>query len=214
MQNHYPSEITACFTGHRDISAAEIFTLRSRVSSALDQAYENNYRVFLCGGARGFDTLAALEVLKFRDSHPDIRLVIAVPCATQADYWPKQERDTWEHICSHADEVRILSEHYYNGCMQVRNRHMVEASSLCLCYMTRFEGGTWYTVRYAMRKGILLKNLAMPVKPVLKMKENPWNCISIFRSVSENAGTARLYPSLLQKKKRTRIYRFSSVKRS
>ena len=182
MQNHYPSEITACFTGHRDISAAEIFTLRSRVSSALDQAYENNYRVFLCGGARGFDTLAALEVLKFRDSHPDIRLVIAVPCATQADYWPKQD--------------------------------MVEASSLCLCYMTRFEGGTWYTVRYAMRKGILLKNLAMPVKPVLKMKENPWNCISIFRSVSENAGTARLYPSPLQKKKRTRIYRFSSVKRS
>ena len=207
-------ESTACFTGHRSLSRALLPDIRSRVASAISQAYENGYRTFLCGGARGFDTLAALEVLKFRKSHPEIRLVIAVPCATQADRWTAEDRITWQTVCDSADEVNILSETYYNGCMQARNRYMVDASSLCLCYLVRFEGGTWSTVRYALHRGLILMNLAMPDEPVLKMREKQWNCISTFRSVSENAHTVHLFLSPLQKKKKTRMSRCSFAKRN
>ena len=207
-------ESTACFTGHRSLSRILLPEIRSRVAGAICQAYENGYRNFLCGGARGFDTLAALEVLKFRESHPDIRLVIAVPCATQADRWTAEDRSVWQSVLDSADEVNILSEVYYNGCMQARNRYMVDASSLCFCYLVRFEGGTWSTVRYALHRGLMLMNLAMPGEPELKMREKQWNCISTFRSVSENAHTVHLFLSPLQKKRKMSMFRCSFAKRN
>lgn len=207
-------ESTACFTGHRNLRMADLPEIRSRVAGAISQAYENGYRTFLCGGARGFDTLAALEVLNFRDSHPDIRLVIAVPCSTQTDRWTEEDRNVWQYVCDKADDVNVLSESYYNGCMQARNRYMVDASSLCLCYLVRFEGGTWSTVRYALHRGLLLMNLAMPDKPVLTMREKQWNCIYTSRSVSENAHTVHLHLSPLQKRTKMRMSRFSCARQN
>ena len=210
---NYDPETTVCFTGHRNLQPADLPVLTARVDAALCQAYESGYHTFLCGGARGFDTLAAQEVLRFRADHPGIRLVIAVPCITQANRWSAAEKRLRESILLQADEVRVLSDFYFTGCMQVRNRFMVDASSLCLCYLVRFEGGTWSTVRYALHRGLMLKHLAMPDLPAPLMKENPWNSISIFRSASENAGTALSFPFRLRRKSRTRILHRSSVKR-
>ena len=92
MNTDYCPENTACFTGHRDLSPLLIPEIHKNISNALCQAYEAGYRNFLCGGARGFDTHAAMEVLLFRKSHPEIRLIIAVPCLSQADRWPSADR--------------------------------------------------------------------------------------------------------------------------
>ncbi len=210
MLKSFDQKTTACFTGHRFIPASLTLQLRSRIETALLESYNNGYRTFLCGGARGFDTLAALEVLQFRNHHPDIRLVLAVPCADQADLWPESDRKIWESVRVQANEVCILSESYYNGCMQARNRFMVDASSLCFCYLNRFQGGTWFTVRYALHCGLMLKNLAMPDLPVPVMKEYTWNCMFISRSVSENVNTVRLSPFRLQKRKRMHMLHRSS----
>ena len=43
-----------------------------------------------------------------------------------------------EHIKSSADEVIC----YHRGCMQRRNRYMVDHSSVCICYQTQDTGGT------------------------------------------------------------------------
>lgn len=180
---------TACFTGHRMIPEEDMASVRARVYAAAQQAYETGYRTFLCGGARGFDTIAAREILRLRALHPEIRLVIAVPCATQADRWNAADRKAYREVLSAADRTVVLSQDYYDGCMQNRNRFMVDRSSLCLCYMTRFEGGTWSTVRYALHEGITLKNLAMKNADPSVLKENAWNCISISHSVSGNAST-------------------------
>ena len=214
MKYSLAPEFTACFTGHRNLRRTELPEICSRVACAIDQAYKSGYRNFLCGGARGFDTLAALEVIKFRELHPDIRLVIAVPCATQADRWTDEDRKIWQSVCEKADEVVVLSESYYNGCMQARNRYMVDASSLCLCYLVHFEGGTWSTVRYALHRNLILINLAMPDEPVLTMREKQWSCISTFRSVSENAHTVHLFLSPLQKKRKMRMCRFFFAKQN
>lgn len=194
---------TACFTGHRVIPAKDAASLSDRVYASAQQAYESGYRTFLCGGARGFDTIAAREILRLRTLHPDIRLVIAVPCATQADRWNTADRKAYQEILAAADGTVVLSPDYYDGCMQARNRFMVDRSSLCLCYMTRFEGGTWFTVRYALHEGITLKNLAMKNADPSVLKENAWNCISISHSVSGNANTVRLsrFRHLKHKKK-------------
>ncbi len=163
------------------IPEAEITRIRKKTGSAVEEAYERGCRTFICGGARGFDTIAAQEVLESRRIHTDIQLVIAVPCASQADRWPLKDRKIYREILGHADKVIILSESYYSGCMQNRNRFMVDNASVCFCYMTRFEGGTWFTVRYALHQGLMLKNLAMhDVCDVLKenleckIKPVPW----------------------------------------
>jgi len=207
-------ETTACFTGHRTISPSDEPDVCFRLSAALLQAYNIGYRTFMCGGARGFDTLAALEVIRFRESHGDVRLFLAVPCAAQAIRWSAEERALWQSILEQADEVRILSEIYYNGCMHARNRFMVDHSSLCLCWMTRFEGGTWFTVRYALHNSLMVKNLAMPDPKPPVFRENVWNCIFTSRSASANAPTAPLSLSPLQRKKKMRIFRPSSGKRN
>ena len=196
---------TACFTGHRAIPAGTVPLVRTAVSTAVRQAYEAGYRTFLCGGARGFDLLAAQETLRLRENAPDLRLVIVVPCATQADRWPIADRKEYRAVLAAADATVVLADAYYDGCMQARNRYMVDRSSLCLCYMVRFEGGTWSTVRYALHEGITLKNLAMRNADPSVMKENAWNCISTFHSVSGNANTVRLSRFRRLKHKRTTI---------
>ena len=70
------------------------------------------------------------------------------------------ERMEYDRIKGYANEVFCLSERYFRGCMHQRNRYMVDHSSVCVCYLTREDGGTASTVKYARRKGLPICNLA------------------------------------------------------
>ena len=59
-----------------------------------------------------------------------------------------------------ADKVIYTSQDYYNGFMHKRNRHLVDNSSLCICYLTEQTGGTTYTINYARDKGRMIVNIA------------------------------------------------------
>ena len=147
------TENACCFTGHRHITEDE----RPHLYAALRQIIRelvttDGITTFYAGGAQGFDTLAAMAVLDARDTFPEIRLVIVLPYANQVDRW-----------CT-ADKVICLADHYYNGCMFVRNRYLVDQSSLCVSYQTKQTGGTAYTVKYALKKGVKVINLADIVK--------------------------------------------------
>ena len=50
---------TACFTGHRHLLQHKVDELSQLIDQAVVEAYKHGYRQFLCGGALGFDTLAA-----------------------------------------------------------------------------------------------------------------------------------------------------------
>ena len=43
--------------------------------------------------------------------------------------------------------------------MQERNRRLVDESSWCVSWLTRQAGGTAYTVSYARRQGLAIRNL-------------------------------------------------------
>ncbi len=118
-------------------------------------------RCFLSGGALGFDTLAAYAVLQKKKEYPDICLVLAMPCISQADRWAAEDRAVYSFLKNSADYCFYISESYFPGCMQKRNRFLVENADTCLCYMTRCRGGTWNTVSYAydLRREII--NLAL-----------------------------------------------------
>ncbi len=45
-------------------------------------------------------------------------------------------------------------------CIVKRNRHLVDYSSACICYLNKSTGGTAYTVEYAKKRGLQIINLA------------------------------------------------------
>ena len=152
-------EQTVCFTGHR-IFYHDIVFVKSSLAETLDGLVQKGYRRFLAGGALGFDTLAASAVLELRDRFPSISLMLALPCEGQQTRWRADQRARYERILSLADEVTVLNEHYVKGCMHERNRYLVDNSGLCLCYLVKRGGGTYYTVQYAKKQGLPVINLA------------------------------------------------------
>ena len=150
-----------CFTGHREIPACAIDGIRKHLQREIERLYtEIGVAVSYAGGAIGFDALVSETVIERREVHPDIRLVIVMPHKGQAKRWSAEEKARHEHIKSSADELICLAEHYYRGCMQRRNRYMVDRSGTCICYLTQDTGGTAYTVRYARKQSLSIINLA------------------------------------------------------
>lgn len=154
-------ERTCCFTGHRMIDAELLPQLNHDLTQVLKRLWADGYRSFWCGGALGFDTLAARAVMCLRDAHPDVRLLLAIPCEGQSRSWTDAEKAEYDAIRREADEVVVLAPHYYQGCMIVRNRFMCDRSSFVVSYLSQMKGGTLATVAYAVQLSMPVLNLAV-----------------------------------------------------
>ena len=145
---------TCCFTGHRKLPEELIPRLKQELERAIRLLFYGGYHNFLSGGAIGFDSLAAGSVLHLKEELPGLRLILVLPCGDQDKYWNPIERGLYQRLLSGADETIFLADHYFKGCMHLRNRYLVEHSDLCLCYLTQNKGGTKYTVDYCRQKNI------------------------------------------------------------
>lgn len=153
-------ERTCCFTGHRKIPPLQSVEIAGRLKTELIKLIDQGYLYFGAGGALGFDTIAAKAVLTLQQSCPQIKLILVLPCKTQTRGWKKEDIAIYEDIKNRCNKVVYTSEDYTRGCMLKRNRHLVDNSSACVCYLTESKGGTAYTVDYARRSGIKIVNLA------------------------------------------------------
>ena len=151
---------TCCFTGHRDIPKTNYGMIQICLERIISDLASQGVRYFKTGGALGFDTIAALIVLKFRKKFPHIRLILVLPYKEQAENWSDSDKKIYGEILENADKVVYTSKHYHNGCMHKRNRHLVDKSGACICYLVKDSGGTSYTVDYARKKGLKIINIA------------------------------------------------------
>ena len=153
-------DYTCCFTGHRALPPEERGAIAYQLERTVIMLIQAGIRFFGAGGARGFDTLAAQTILKLRRKHPHIKLILVLPCLSQTQGWRDEDIKVYESIKTAADKVTYTSEKYTQGCMHKRNRHLVDHSSICVCYLTEDRGGTAYTVNYAKKQGLKVINLA------------------------------------------------------
>jgi len=153
-------ERTCCFTGHREIPSGSYQRICDKTEEVVESLIKEGYLYFGAGGALGFDTIAALTVLRLKESYPDVRLILVLPCHNQTRGWSSEDVKIYEDIKQQADKVVYTSEEYSRGCMHKRNRHLVDNSSACVCYLTENTGGTYYTVNYSRSKGIDIINIA------------------------------------------------------
>ena len=137
------------FTGHRELDSRFDSKLLDRVVLNLIKSGARN---FYCGMAIGFDMEAGEVVLKYKDSY-NLRLCACIPCEGQSRYYSLKDRERYEKILRNCDEKIVFSEEYNDGCMQERDRFLVDNCDVIVCYLRKNSGGTYYTVNYAKKSG-------------------------------------------------------------
>ena len=161
-------EYSCCFTGHRPDKLpwgtnemdGRCLTLKLRLEEAVEDAYKDGMRHFICGMAKGTDLYFAEAVLKLRKVRENVTLEAARPCQTQSHGWSEPEQCRYQEILEQCDYETLVQHNYDRGCMLRRNRYMVDHSSLVIAvYNGDPKGGTAQTLAYAMRKGVPTKIL-------------------------------------------------------
>ncbi|MBQ7827587.1 MAG: DUF1273 family protein [Clostridia bacterium] len=152
---------TACFTGHRTIPKGDdLQRLIGKTDAMINVAHHKGYRIFITGGAVGFDTLAACRVIVAMKRFPDVKLHLALPCRNQTEKWTRiEDLALYKRIMGSAERVDYITDFYTDTCMLERNRFMVDRSGLCIAYCTKDKGGSAYTVRYARKEGLGVVNI-------------------------------------------------------
>ncbi len=155
-------QVSCCFTGHRSVKLPwgsdendkRCLALKERLYAAAESAILEGTEHFICGMAEGCDLYFCETVLELKQRFPHITLEAALPCPTQADYWDAAMRARYKSLLERCDYETMVAEKYSPGCMQRRNRYMVDHSSLLIAAHDGLPGGTRSTIEYALRCGV------------------------------------------------------------
>ncbi len=153
-------ETTCCFTGHRpgklpwreDETDPRCLTLKRRLAGEVLAAYDSGIRHFICGMAQGSDLYFCESVLALKEVRHEITLEAAIPCESQANRWPARDKARYQRLLARCDYETMVQHHYDRGCMQRRNRYMVDRSGLLIAVYDGQPGGTMQTIAYAMKR--------------------------------------------------------------
>ncbi len=160
-----------CFTGHRpekctfsyDKSCGEYVLLCDELERQIRIALEEGIDTFFCGGAKGFDLLAAETLIKLR-REKKFKLILVVPFIGQEESFSPEWRARYRYVSAASDERVFLAEEYFRGCYHSRNRYMVDNSELVIAHYDGSAGGTRDTVNYAKKNGKRVINVGDRLK--------------------------------------------------
>ena len=140
-------------------SAQDIQKIEKQLDKIIEKLYQKGVIFYGAGGSYGLDMLAERAVIRARNKHKEIKLILVLPCKNQDKYWTEYNKAVFAEIKNQADKIVYLSEDYSKDCMHKRNRHLVNFSGYCVAYLSKKTGGTAYTVNYARQNGLEIVNL-------------------------------------------------------
>jgi uncharacterized phage-like protein YoqJ len=160
-------ESACCFTGHRpnklpwhyDETDPRCAAAKSWLDKAVEDAYEDGYRHFICGMAMGGDFYFCESVIKLRDQHPEVILEAAIPCPQQSQHWPTEQILRYVKLCGQCNLVNVLQSSYDRACMLRRDRYMVARSGRIISLFNGTPGGTMQTLAYALQEKLEIVRL-------------------------------------------------------
>ena len=159
--------VSCCFSGHRpgklpwgsNETDPRCAALKRRLWDAIDAAYAEGYRHFICGMAQGCDLYFCELALELRRQRGDVTVEAAIPCPTQSDGWSRAQRERYARLVSACDYETLVQDHYTRYCMLRRNRYMVDHSAMLIAVHDGQPGGTRATIEYAIRRGLDIGDL-------------------------------------------------------
>lgn len=153
---------TCSFTGYRpeklpfgnDESDFRCVKLKETLTNEIEELINSGYSEFITGMALGIDMICGEIVLELRKKYPHIALSAAIPCKNQERHWDYDSITRYNRILQSVNNIIFVSNtSYFNGCMQKRNRYMVDNCDLLLAVFDGQQGGTMRTVEYAKKTG-------------------------------------------------------------
>ena len=139
---------SCAFTGHRVLG--EDFSARN-LKKEVEKFILSGVDTFYNGMAMGFDMVAAEIVLSLKKKYNYIKLIACIPCLNQEKYFDSAHKEKYANLLKQADEQVLLSENDHPGCMQKRDRYMVDHADYLMTYCRKEDGGTAYTVKYFIK---------------------------------------------------------------
>ena len=174
---------TCCFTGHRpkylpwkyNESGDDFNNFKEKLKSEIINAINDGYTNFISGMAMGLDLISAELVIELKSQYPNIRLECALPCTNQTFRWQKFYKDRYNEVLTKADKITFITNlPYKNGCMELRNQYMIDNSSRLIALFLNIPGGTFNTIKLALKKNLDIKfiNLKNKNEGDLRWQEN------------------------------------------
>lgn len=149
---------TVAFFGHRYIDNLLKVEdlLEEHIRRLID---EKEYVDFVVGRNGDFDSCVSSTVLRVRKNHRDDNsaLVLVLPYPT-AEYINNEE--SFHNYYTDVEISCAASKAHPKSAFQIRNQEMVDRADLIICYVETKEGGAWQTIKYAMKQGKNIINLA------------------------------------------------------
>lgn len=148
------------FTGYRpsklpflqDKKSKEYLALYNLLKSEIVRMSENGIVNFQTGMARGIDLLCG-EILLELKRDIDIHVFCAIPCKEQYFGWKAEDITLYKRIIDASDGTAYISlDKYSKGCMQKRNRYLVDTAQYLIAVYDGQRGGTMATINYAKKK--------------------------------------------------------------
>ncbi|MBQ8897609.1 MAG: hypothetical protein IJY86_03935 [Clostridia bacterium] len=149
---------TVAFFGHRYVN--NIIKVENLLEEHIRKLIDGNeYVDFLVGRNGDFDQCVSSSVLRVQENHRDDNsaLVLVLPYPT-AEYLNNEK-----YFLDYYTDVEIshtASISHHKSAIQIRNREMVDRADLIICYIEHKKGGAWQTIKYAMKQGKTVINLA------------------------------------------------------
>ncbi len=149
---------TVCFFGHRRIDG--FLTVEQTIEEVIEKILTHHeYLEFLVGRDGEFDQIVTSAILRYRKriDTANCSLVWVMPYI-KADYVHNQE--SYDNYYDSVEICEQSSKEHQKSSIQVRNRAMIDRSDLCVFYVKEKSGGAYQTMRYAVKRGATIINLA------------------------------------------------------
>ncbi len=153
-----------CFSGHRpqklsfgyDEGHPDCVRLKTALKNEILLKIQRGCTGFLTGMAMGTDIWCAEIVLELKKQYrrSNITLTAVIPFQNQASSYPAEYMKRYARLLQCADSTVLIGEKYAPGCMQKRNRYMVDNAGCLIAVWGGAAGGTRDTLRYARKKGL------------------------------------------------------------
>ena len=145
---------TCCFTGYKEFEITEQEIKHRACVSILFAVHNKKITHFICGGVPGFDMIAAEVIMELKRKNK-ITLEIALPFKGQDKNYPKEQKTRYAEILNKADKVTVLSEADDDSFYALRNKYMVDNSSLVIgLFDGQSTGENLDTLLYAKQWGV------------------------------------------------------------
>lgn len=146
---------TCCCIGPTFVQANAQMNLNMWMDSKITRLYQDYHiRYFGIGGNRGFELAVANTILLKRARLLDCKIILVAPCPEFADRWRDKDKSLYVKVKGSANKVVSVSPYYIPDCMRLRNKHLIDKSSVLICMEDKPGTETSLAIQYARESGL------------------------------------------------------------